>query len=176
MSYYSPRARFWGVIRSRHLSPLSGSPAACIKPVCSAAAAELDVSEWGPKIIRSLPGGISTLSCWWLASKKYWRQRWRGNLGSTAWSGQDPSFMVFSTHLGRGNLRLQSWVQGLLKYFIQCLFYLKYVKSCRLLHHQAPHWPKPLQLIFCEAEKLPKKELKSILFILPPFPSPQDHT
>lgn len=143
VSCYSHKARFWGVIRGRHLSPLSGTPAACIKPVCNTAAAELDILERGPKITSSLPGGISTLSHWWLASKKYWRQRWRGNSWSTAWSGQDPSFVVFSTHLGRGNLKLQSHVQGLLKYFIQCLFYLKYIKSCRLLHHQTPHWPKP---------------------------------
>lgn len=129
--------------RGRHLSPLTGSPVACLKPVCSTAAAELDSLEWGPKITRSLPGGISTLSHWLLASKKYWKQRWRGNSGSTVWSGEDPSFVVFSTHLGRGNLKLQSQVQGLLKYFIQCLFYLKYIKSCRFLHHQTPHLPTP---------------------------------
>lgn len=99
-------------------APWVGSPAACVKPVCNTAAAELDILEWGPKITRSLPGGISTLRLWWLASKKYWRQRWRGNSGSTAWSGQDHSFVVFSTHLGRGNLQSQSQVQGLLDYFI----------------------------------------------------------
>lgn len=124
-------------------APWVGSPAACVKPVCNTAAAELDILEWGPKITRSLPGGISTLRHWWLASKKYWRQRWRGNSGSTAWSGQDHSFVVFSTHLGRGNLKSQSQVQGLLDYFIQCLFYFKYIKGGRLLHHQTPHWPKP---------------------------------
>lgn len=147
------------MIRGRHLSPSNQSTEACIKSVCSTAAAELDVSEWGPILTRRLLGEISILSHWWLASKKYWRQSWKGNSGSIACSGQDTNYVVISSHLGGGNLKLQSQVQGFLTHFIKYLFFLKYIKSCRLSRHLTD--PRHLSLSFIKHKISQRKDWRA---------------